>query len=873
MRVKKSLFWILVLALVVCGCTREEPSFDTEQYPTEEVEYVRLNLESGCGYSAATDDVEATRVVWEDVSGSGSLPLVWERVDASSEKTGTLSLILSDGEKPILGRLLPTDATDEESYSGLSVTPQEGDAHHADLQTNLYYNSEHLKSAAYCCVMAGGAPVVEDATNGIHLRHLQMPSMFTQTESRNANFLRSYMYMYATTPYKESGMTLNFKHIPATFRFVITNSTNRDIALQNVTISTDSDGVVASKNSRLKFDWASGDVEVLFGESGHSKIGVNIDSESSLASGEKYIAYAMALPMPSDESFKGKTLKFSVKSDDLEQVAFELDGERLAELNSSNIYNWVSGKSYTVKITIREDSKATGEILDGNRIEVTPATSGIYTLVYEGEDGLPLDDYAEICTLTIKELAYYEDFIDVNVAPREAKNIGIYDSMGKRQGTIYIPDFKPDYTETPIYRFGVLSDVHIGRAEINPEVDFERALKFFNSQGVVQTCICGDLTQNGKEAELTSFRDVASLSDAPIYATTGNHDATTKGIAPELWEKYIGLPLVYEREVVANGKVDHFLFLGMERWKFSAAYLDYHLVWLESKLEEYRNDRCFIFTHLFFPDRAGNMNGVYPSGNWLSGEQLERLQAMCDRYRNSIWFSGHSHWEWCLQKYQDRANIYRGTTGMTPTSGWCVHIPSCGVPRTSDGSSRSDVKAGSEGALVEVYKDHIDILGIEFISGKYLPIATYRLDTTPQTIAADNVQRANYYISASDFVVNPSKNGATVKDVEGMPNYVEVTFTDKGQGFYVANSSYTTSATMVSITVEDVAAWSNGEAIDVPANVGFYGGSYYMTSTQSAQVVSGTDYWGVQFQTSKSKYGDAPLPLTLRMKVQMAFTE
>jgi hypothetical protein len=104
-----------------------------------------------------------------------------------------------------------------------------------------------------------------------------------------------------------------------------------------------------------------------------------------------------------------------------------------------------------------------------------------------------------------------------------------------------------------------------------------------------------------------------------------------------------------------------------------------------------------------------------------------------------------------------------------------------------------------------------------------------------------------------------------------MPNYVDVTFTDKGQGFYVANSTFTTEATKVSITVEDVKAFSNGVAIDVPANVGFYGGSYYMTSTNSATIVNNSSYQGVQFQTSQSKYGDGPLPLTLRMKVMMSF--
>ena len=112
-------------------------------------------------------------------------------------------------------------------------------------------------------------------------------------------------------------------------------------------------------------------------------------------------------------------------------------------------------------------------------------------------------------------------------------------------------------------------------------------------------------------------------------------------------------------------------------------------------------------------EEAERCGQYYVNSRWLGGcltnfktmrsrvERLEKLEAMCERYLNAMWFSGHSHWEWCLQKYQDRANIFRTYSGTLPTSGWCVHIPSCGVPRTSDGSSRSDVKAGSEAAIVE----------------------------------------------------------------------------------------------------------------------------------------------------------------------------
>lgn len=874
MRITRILPCIFALVAMVVGCTAntEEPTntitppANTEPPVVEE--YLQLSLSGGCGHNAASEDVEVSRGVWEDHSGEGNLLLKWEKGDK-------LSLVISDGKVPILGRTAAqADASyTESSHTALAVIPYEGDAYHAEFLSENYYSTEELKSAKYCYVLAGNAELVDDAEQGEHSYHLAMPSSFTQRTSQQPEFLRENMCMYATATYKESGTNLNFSHIPATFRFVVTNTKSEAMTLQELSIKSSDNAIVASKSATLAFDWSDGGAKLSFGEGGYNKVAVNT-SNASVAAGGEYVAYAMALPLSGNDALKNKALCFGIKCDNEEQIALQVEGEKLAELNGANGYNWVSGNSYTIRITVREDNKATGEILAENRIALTPKSPGIYTLFYEGEDGEPLENYAEVCTLTAKEIAYYEDFIDVNIAPRDAKVIGIYNSAGERQGSIALADFRPDFSQQPLYSFGLLSDVHIGRTELNAETDFEKALNHFNAKGVAHTCICGDITQNGKDAEYQGWQAVAGLSDAPIYTVTGNHDATKNGIVPDVWTNYTGLPLVFERSVERNGKTDHFLFLGMERWNFSAAYLDYHLSWLESKLEKYRNERCFVISHLFFPERAGNLNNIYPSGNWLAGEQLEKLEAMCNNYRNSIWFSGHSHWEWHLQKYQDRANIHRTyNAALQPTSGWCVHVPSCGAPITSNGSTREDNVAGSEGAIVEVYENHIDIVGIDFISGKYLPIATYRLDTSLQNIAASNATIPSYYLKAEHFAENAKKPGATVKDLADMPDYVEVTFTAKKQGFYVSNDTFTDASTLASITVEDVQAFSNGVAIDLPAAVGFYGTSgYYLVSTNKAQVKPAS-FTGVQFQTSESKYGDGPLPLTLRMKVQIKFYE
>ena len=874
MTLRKMLAWLLPLALVAVGCTTNEPDPQPETELPSQEEYVRLNFASGCGYNASSNDSDVTRgVVWCDDRGEGALTLKWESVAHDSEKAKLHSLIISDGERPICGKLpIELDSLESaKSYSALAVTPRGTDAHHADLQTVNYYASSALANAKYCYAIVGNTHIVEDAERGKHLCNVQLPSTFMQSASQEPGFLRESMTMYATAAYKGDKTEFEFVHIPATFRFIITNSKANPITLQEASITLSEGGAVASTSAELGLNWADGTADLAFGAECYEEVSVQMGDGALLSTGENYIAYTMALPLQSNEAFKGKTLNFNLKIDGEEHIALQLDNDRLAEINGSGICNWVSGNSYTIRINLCDDDIIRGEILADNRIEVSTAVSGVYTLLYERADGKVLSNYAAICTLTVDQLAYYTHLIDVNIAPRGAEAIGIYDFDGIRQGTIPLATLSNPATEAPLYSFGLLSDVHLGRAAIYPEVDFRNALTFFKNRDVRMACICGDISQNGKEEEFSLYQEITSQANIPVYTVTGNHDCTSSGeyIDTELWSKYTGLPLVFEKTVEVNGRVDHFLFLGMARWKFSSTiYLEESILWLAERLEEYRNDRCFIFTHPFFPDRAGNLNEIYPSGNWLKGAQLTTLQKLCDNYPNTVWFSGHSHWEWILQTYQDRANIYRVESGGQRASGWCVHVPSCGAPITSDGTTRVDNVLGSEGAVVEVYNDCIEILGVDLRSGKYLPIATYRLDTSLQNIA----EKSSHYLSAKDFMENPSKTGCVVTDVEDMPNYVEVTFTAKGQGFYVANDTYFAEATAVKIVVEDVQAFSNGEPIDVPENVGFYGNStYYLTDTYSAGVTHNSNYWGVQFQTSKSKYGDAPLPLTLRMKAQMLF--
>ena len=901
MKINNILLAMLGLAVIAPSCSVKELINEGEM---PEGAIVRLTFSSD---PLVQQQDEATRAMWEDSKGSGNLTFKWENVDIDSDETVKQALIVSDGTNPISVKVPSQE--EPATFSGLAITPRENDAHYANFQTVGYYATDDLKHAKYCYAVTGAPVITEDANNKRHICQMpDMPATFTQAESQDPSFLKDYMYMYSTTPYSANGNTLTFKHIPATFRFIISNATDKAMPLDeiymdlshntstNSTTSTEiqdwedgptvlsqkavSDGEIASKSSSVTFNWSDGTSSLSFDGDTYDKVSVSPKTGTTVAAGGKYTAYAMALPLTDKNAFNGKTVNFTIKSNGVEQIAFQLTGSRLAEINGSGIYNWVSGKSYTIRINIGADGQVTGEIiLPDKDIVVRSNVNETYTLKYEDANGTPLADYADICTLDVIELDTYKDFINVNIAPREAETIGIYDSNGLRKGTILIADLKPDYSEEPLYRFGLLSDVHVGRAGINAETDFENVLDFFENKNTTMTCVCGDITQNGTEEEFVQYQNIISDESTIVYTTTGNHDCTSshQGIDADIWQKYTGVPLVFEKSIDINGRVDHYLFLGMSYANYSAAYLEYHLNWLEDKLEAYRNDRCFVFTHLFFPDRAGNMNSLYPEANWLTGEQLSRLQQMCDHYVNSVWFSGHSHWEWSVQKYQDKANIYRGTN---PTSGWCVHVPACGAPASSStGNDRGENAGGSEGAVVEVYENHVDILGIALGADgayRYQPIATYRLDTTLENIPESNIQRESHYLQAKHFHYYKGNGEFTITDVPDMPNYVDVIFSATSQGFYVRNETFAAGrSNSVSITVEDVMCWTNWDSstntgdrqVTPIENVGFYSGKYHLTST-NACYVNPTN--GVQFQTSSSCKG--PFNVKLRMKVQMVFS-
>lgn len=325
-------------------------------------------------------------------------------------------------------------------------------------------------------------------------------------------------------------------------------------------------------------------------------------------------------------------------------------------------------------------------------------------------------------------MAQYTDFIAENVAPKNVKRVGVY-LKGKRLFGIPIGHLALSTAGDKLYSFGALADIHLQHD--TAQSDFRRALTYLNeTEDVEFTCIAGDLTSNGLPEELQVYKEYveAYSPNKPVYAISGNHEANNYNDIVNLMEEYTGYPLYYS----FNHGDDVFIMVGCRGSWEGGLFTTEELQWLYETLETNRNKRCFVFHHVRPEDGCGNTFGIYNYDIW-GGTEATVFESLMHHYKNAHQFHGHSHLKFYLQYGSDIANIDH------IFGGWSIHIPSLAVPRDGDvtgANSRQDIYADSEGYVVDVYENGIHLRGRDFVKGEFLPIASYWLDTTLQTIPA-----------------------------------------------------------------------------------------------------------------------------------------
>ncbi|WP_180954442.1 metallophosphoesterase [Bacillus sp. V5-8f] len=280
--------------------------------------------------------------------------------------------------------------------------------------------------------------------------------------------------------------------------------------------------------------------------------------------------------------------------------------------------------------------------------------------------------------------------------------------------------------EVPILQFPVMSDVHIcGEPRVidripicwnNTDHKFLKALEDYQriAPSYQAIAVVGDLTNHGLEEQYDRFMDLlftGSNPGAERILAMGNHEF----FEMKLWNRPLltnemllmrflmktGMENVYYDKWIAGY---HFITLGSERMmpeNPNAPYIsDTQYRWLELKLSlnAASNKPIFVFLHQPIKDT------VYGTERNYIDFDGKRLKNILRKYPQAILFSGHTHYTLDHPK-----TVYQKELTIVNTSS------------VSYVTSREGRKRGlSQGLLVNVYKDRVEIKAREFSNNTWI---------------------------------------------------------------------------------------------------------------------------------------------------------
>lgn len=370
-------------------------------------------------------------------------------------------------------------------------------------------------------------------------------------------------------------------------------------------------------------------------------------------------------------------------------------------------------------------------------------------------------------------MAYrYTHFIPQNVAPKEAKQIGVYDASGNKVYTIPLGRLSQP-SKQPLYSFGLVSDIHLYKVETtwNGNTKFDRALTYFENLGNLLFCAhCGDITQTGLYSEgdkvnlapgqFAKYKEICDRHTIPVYGICGNHESYVNPITnnPDELKYYTGTPLTYtisnatasdeavgttvRPNVYAPIGDDLFIMIGQASWYTKEAPMsDDDFSWLQTILANNTHRRCFIFIHSYIEEDSGDAKDVRENSMFEKWNKKAEFMTLLSGYSNVILFHGHSHMKLENQQYYDSSKpldkdqLSYKNANYTHINGFkSVHVPSLATPRDinfSENESEND-NIASEAYIVDVYDDCIVLNGMDMINKKRIVLGTYKIDTQVQ---------------------------------------------------------------------------------------------------------------------------------------------
>jgi hypothetical protein len=369
--------------------------------------------------------------------------------------------------------------------------------------------------------------------------------------------------------------------------------------------------------------------------------------------------------------------------------------------------------------------------------------SGEFDLYYADSNKRRLDYYDSLASFTSEESNNTLSFENL-IIPNNCKYIiadgdGSYDYFVEISDEFLLGEKKFTYSS--------LSDIHVNYGKY-----FDNALDFLDKYGEIDfVAISGDIS-DGNESDLAWYRETIRERLYKVYASAGNHDAGynysfDNEARKALWLKYVNENKASDLEVVdiAENLIDFvyaptknddtvFVFLSQTYYRYPSnpradEYVllkEEQISWLEGVLEKYKDKTVLLYLHTFLSDPDGEQddavgNLVSNSGTTYSlhfpkGSADEvAFRALMKKYKNVVYFSGHSHWMFDMEKYNENLHV----SNFDGEYCYMVHNPSVCVPRYvyESGGGISDAKGRkSEGWIVEIYDDVMILIPVDFFS-------------------------------------------------------------------------------------------------------------------------------------------------------------
>ncbi len=409
-------------------------------------------------------------------------------------------------------------------------------------------------------------------------------------------------------------------------------------------------------------------------------------------------------------------------------------------------------------------------------VRFVPDESGKFSLFWLDENGKKLTrkmnekdiSYTSIVDFDGKKGSAFTYTMHRSLAiPYGASKLGVF-SSDKLVASCDIPKAKMLESDMD-YAYAVISDLHYNSFTYQgmdaSMYSLPRAYKFLNDIGIKNVFATGDLSTNADELAYQRYSADVASSGLTVLASGGNHEVVTgydnmytnpdKGY----WFKYVNLE-VYNGSLegvceIAPNKHDFtykipgndndvFILVCQARWdSFSAAQKPLiemeTLEWLSGQFEKYKDKTVHLFFHTYLggddetaDDCEGDLTNAVDYGykgfynpNCEDGKDFRELLT---KYKNVIWFNGHSHWAFEMQKYNENLNIY-DYDGTTATM---VHVPSVTAPRTvndTDTSYTSHAGERSYGDLMFSGDGYEIMNGLDFVGGEIQSFACYIIYT------------------------------------------------------------------------------------------------------------------------------------------------